>query len=202
MTRPKLITVLAIALGSLIEAAGGPPRVQVPIIWDPICGADYSPEKHARRLRELEFLKAALLYRCLEFVQWPAANGPGQELTLGLLGTSGFTEAANSLAGRTVGDRTLRVKTLADLEDAPSCQIVFISSSEKRRIPQILEHLAPRPILTVSETPKFAQRGGMLNLQNNGPKVEMEVNPSAAQSARVRIHPKLLKLATAVVSMD
>ena len=175
---------------------------QQPIRWDPICGGEYDPVLHAQRLRQLEFLKAALLYRCLEFVEWPASGAPGQELTVGLLGETAFTEAAQSLAGQKIGGRPLLIKALTDLEFASTCQIIFVGSSEKRRVSQILDQLESRPILTVGETPKFAQRGGMLNLQINGPKVEIEVNPSAAQAARLQMHPKLVKLAKEVILKD
>ena len=177
------------------DAAGAGPAGQM---WDPICGFDYSPELHAERLRQLELLKAAILLRCLELIEWPEGNPPAGEITVGLVGKSPFAEAAKSLGGRTVGGRTLRIRELPDIKETANCQVVFISSSEKRRVEELLESLGSRPVLTVGETPKFAQRGGMINLVINGRKVEVELNPSSADSARFQMPPRLIKLAKVV----
>ena len=79
-----------------------------------------------------------------------------------------------------------------------SCDILFISSSEKDRLPSIMAALKDLPILTVSEIEGFAQRGGMINFIIVGNKVHFEVNPDAAKQVGIHISSQLLKLARIV----
>jgi hypothetical protein len=50
-------------------------------------------------------------------------------------------------------------------------------------------------VLTVGETDGFAEQGGMVNLKLESGRVQIQINLSAAEEARVRISSKLLSLA-------
>ena len=64
---------------------------------------------------------------------------------------------------------------------------------------QILNSLRGASILTVSEIGGFPQNGGIINLVTTAEnKVRFEINPDAAERARLRISSQLLRLATVV----
>ena len=50
-----------------------------------------------------------------------------------------------------------------DVSQARACQILFIASSEKRRMGEILQGLKGASVLTVADTPRFIQSGGIIN---------------------------------------
>ena len=196
----------ALLLTGLIAAyAVGEPDWAIPQIisgCDPICRAHLmdsrreTPDDAAMAGSPEYSVKAAMLYRCLELVHWPAGASAENELTLtvGVLGKNAMGESVNCLAGKTISGRRLVVKKLSHPEEAVRCQSVFVSSSEKKRTAKILNRLAGMPILTVGETPGFAEQGGIINLLVEGKHIRLELNPAAAENARIGITPELIKL--------
>jgi hypothetical protein len=84
------------------------------------------------------------------------------------------------------------------LQDAADCPVLFISSSEDSRLKEILVGLDKSGVLTVSDIPSFAQRGGIIQFVVVANKVRFEVNLSNAQDAGLTLSSDLLKVAVAV----
>jgi hypothetical protein len=61
-----------------------------------------------------------------------------------------------------------------------------------------MEDLDKTAVLTVSDMPQFAQRGGMIQFVLEGNRVRFEVNLIATQHAGLTLSSDLLKVATAV----
>ena len=81
------------------------------------------------------------------------------------------------------------------LQDLEPSHILFISSSEKARLPQILVNLKGASVLTVGEMVQFAQGGGIINFTRRKNKIRLEINLDAAKRAGLKISSQLLKLA-------
>jgi hypothetical protein len=77
-------------------------------------------------------------------------------------------------------------------------RIVFISDSERDRLPAILKSLEASPVLTVGEMDEFAERGGVIRFRVEQDRVRLDINVAAAERARLRISSQLLKLARVV----
>ena len=151
--------------------------------------------------REYE-IKAAYLYNFINYIDWPenAFPAPGGTLTIGIVGQSDYGTALETLNGKQVKGRTLALKQITDTKDLDQCQIVFINSSEKARVPELLEKLKDARVLTVSEIDGFAQQGGIINFISERNKVRFEINPDAARRLGLNISSELLKLAKVVKS--
>jgi hypothetical protein len=186
-------------------AVGGPDRAMAQIFsgCDPICRAAHLQDSRraaaddAAMTGSPEFsVKAAMLYRCLELVHWPADTSVAKEpaLTIGVLGKNALGESLNCLAGKTISGRKLVVKKLSRPEEAAGCQSVFVGASEKKRTAKILNELAGLRVLTVGEAPGFAEQGGIINLLVERRHVRLELNTAAAEKAGIGIDPELLKL--------
>ncbi len=67
-----------------------------------------------------------------------------------------------------------RVASSQEALDLP--RILFISSSESGQLKDILATLDKSGVLTVSDSPQFSQRGGMIQFVADGNKVRFEVN--------------------------
>ena len=77
--------------------------------------------------------------------------------------------------------------------------MIFISRSEKNRLTEILAALQGSRALTVGETDRFLQRGGMLNLVLVENSVRFEVNLPAAERAGLKLSSRLLGVAKTVL---
>jgi hypothetical protein len=71
---------------------------------------------------------------------------------------------------------------------------VFVSASERGRLPEILSALGSKSVLTVSEVEEFAARGGVINFVLVDNRVRFEINPGAAKRSGLKISSELLRL--------
>jgi hypothetical protein len=146
-------------------------------------------------------VKAAFLYNFTKFVEWPplAFKSPADPLVIGVLGKNPFGDAlAAVVAGKTVDGRAFQVRELANAQQAAVCQIVFIGSSERKRLKLVFDAIGNAGVLTVGETDNFAAEGGIINFKIESGSVRLQINLVAARKQRLRISPKLLSLAEIV----
>lgn len=151
--------------------------------------------------REYE-IKAAYIYNFINYIDWPENAFPasGGTITIGVVGQTPFGAALAVLNGKQVKGRTVALKQIIDPKDLDQCQIVFINSSEKAHLPELLEKLKDSRVLTVSEIDGFAEQGGIINFISEHNKVRFEINPDAARRLGLNISSELLKLAKVVKS--
>jgi len=142
-------------------------------------------------------VKAAFLYNFGRFVQWPAQEEAVFRICV--LGEDPFGSALEeTLQDKTVHQRKLLARRIERVEEAPGCQILFVSSSEEGHLRQILAALRGRSVLTVSELPRFAERGGMISFRLENNRVRFDINLGATERARLTVSSQLLKLARIV----
>lgn len=143
-------------------------------------------------------IKAAFLYNFAKFVEWPpqAFAGPGSPMVIGVLGKNVFGgDLERTIRNKTVNNHPFQFKEFHSVPEATNCQILFISASEKDRLPKILDGLRGASVLTVSETDQFIGDGGMINFVIEDNKIHFQINDDAAKKAGLKISSKLLNLA-------
>jgi uncharacterized protein DUF4154 len=155
----------------------------------------------AQRPREYQ-VKAAYLYGFGRFVEWPAAARIAADGTfvVCVLGEDPFGFLLDqAVEGGLMKNQPVSVRRIARVEDGSGCDTLFVSASERPRLPRILEALDRRPVLTVGDSPEFAQRGGMIGFSVEGSRVRFTVNLDAAQNAGLTLQSELLRVAAAVL---
>ena len=147
-------------------------------------------------------VKAAFLFNFAKFVDWPtdAFKDDQSPVYLSILGDDPFGSALNSLRDKTVRGRPLVIKCCKNIDQVTGSHILFIGPSEKGNLRSILNALKNSSILTVSETERFGQQGGMINFITVDNKIQFEINPEAAQRVKLKISSQLLKLARIVAT--
>lgn len=143
-------------------------------------------------------VKAAFLFNFTKFVEWPQAAFADEHspLKLCVLGENPFGKALlKGLTEEEVGGRKLIFLRLESTNNLETCHVLYVSRSERERLPQILASLHNAPVLTVGDTPAFLDQGGMINFILEGSKVRFDVNLEAAEPAGLKISSRLLALA-------
>ncbi len=145
-------------------------------------------------------LKAELVERFTRFIEWPGlgadAKGPFQVC---LLGSNPFgTNLAEVMAGRMIKNRTAAVSVVTDLAALDSCHAVFIPAEYATSLERILVRTAGRPILTIGDTPGFAERGVLINLYLEKDHVRFEINEGMVRKSGLGVSSRLFKLARVV----
>ena len=144
-------------------------------------------------------VKSAYLYNFAKYIDWPAEGSVNSgTFTICILGKSPFGNALGAIAGKSVRGKHVAVTYINRIEDLKECQILYIAASEKGNLSQILATVASRPILTVSDTRRFATSGGAIGFVIVNDKIRFEINQRIAHRAGLRISAQLLKLATTV----
>ncbi len=146
-------------------------------------------------------VKAAYLFNFLKFVEWPDAT-PGDSQTkwvIGIVGNSPVGEELSKLVeSKNVLGRELQVKTLQSTDNLRGCNILFISESEKKRLPAILASLRGSSVMTVADMEHFIDAGGMVQFVVEDARVRISIDVGATGGVRLKISSKLLALARAV----
>lgn len=190
---------------NLVKCAGSPGRFMrccltsilklalvILLMAESIPAADLQPSEYK--------LKAAFIFHFSQFVDWPSncfANNKAP-FVIGVLGKNPFgAELEQTIHGKLVGSRPLAVVEFASLAEATNnCHILFISSSEEPKLPEIVSGLNGLNILTVSEVDNFGEAGGMIHFVREGTKIRFRVNEGAAVRSGLKISAKLLSLAS------
>ena len=142
-------------------------------------------------------IKAAFLFNFMQFVEWPPTvfKNADDPFRIGVLGQDPFNAALeDTVQGETISNHKIIVEHAMQVDDLKNCELIFISKSEKKHVPEILSALDDKPILTVSEIEGFAERGGGINFYLEGNKVRFEVNPDAARHDGLKVSSQLLSL--------
>lgn len=147
-------------------------------------------------------VKAVFLFNFASFVEWPKEVRPpaGKPIIIGVLGRDPFgTVLDEVVADEILKGNPLEVRRYRTADEAKECHILFISPSESANLPQILQVLRGRPVLTVADMPRFAASDAIITF-TTGTRVQLHVNPAAAQKAGLAISAKLLRVSTIVGS--
>lgn len=154
-----------------------------------------------RSSREYQ-IKAAFLYNFAKFVEWPADRFAEESdpLILCVIGEDPFGNILDeTIKGKNIRGRELEIIRLKEVDDLKSCHFLYISTSEQRSLPQIIESIGKASVLTVGEMQDFAELGGIINLITRGNKVRFKINVDVANQAGLKISSRLLRLATVVI---
>lgn len=142
-------------------------------------------------------VKAAFVYNFFKFVRWPVEK---DSLVLGVMGGGPMEEALNSLNGKKVGSRIIRVERLQGIGTVRGCSAVFVTRSWRGDMGRLLDNCKKNGgILTISDRPGFVEHGGIIGIVESGGRIRFEVNIKLAKQSQLFISSKLLKLAKRVV---
>jgi hypothetical protein len=143
-------------------------------------------------------IKAAFLYNFAKFVEWPAAafDRPQTPYSLCVLGQDPFSRDLDVVVGENmVQGRRMVIRRIGDVKNATGCHILFVSASERKKLPALLSSLNNSPMLTVGEDEEFTRLGGIVRFFEVGNNVRFEINLQATERARLKVSAKLLTLA-------
>lgn len=143
-------------------------------------------------------LKAVYLFNFAKFVEWPdtAFSAPAAPLVIGVIGKNPFGDyLENTVRGKALNGHPLAVREIRAANEITNCHILFISTSEQKRVPEILKNLQNAPVLTVSEMDRFTESGGMINFVWVEKTIHFQINDAIAKNVGLKIGSKLLGLA-------
>lgn len=140
--------------------------------------------------------KALFLYNFSKLIVWPAEafTETDNRIVFGFLGGRRMDDLAKFFDGRTTQGHPIHVKLIQDVNEAGLCHLLFIGAAHDNQ-KSVLESLGGKPVLTVGESPRFLDDGGVINFLVEGDKILFEINAVAASRANLKVSSSLLTLA-------
>ena len=146
-------------------------------------------------------VKARYLHTFTKYTEWPAeaftnATAP---LVIGVLGEDPFGKLLDqTVKDKLSQDRKVVVQRSRRVEELRGCHLLFISRSEKKRLPEILSALRDTRVLTVCDEDSFLEQGVMIRLLVVEEAVRFEVKLGPAERAGLKFNSRMLDAAKRV----
>ncbi len=167
-----------------------------------VCLSVLSPQVRGETLGQRENrIKAALVFKLVKFVDWPAAALANKDpLQICALGDSGVGEALAAVDGKPARDRLAQFRRIGGLSAAEvkGCHVLFIPGGANEIAGGMPATMRGLHILTISDAPDFARRGGMVRIVRGENKFTFEINLRNARESGLAPGTPLLELATII----
>ena len=158
----------------------------------PLCSA-WPADSPASRL------KVAFLYNFTKFATWQEPGFSAQaSISVCVLGKDAVSAELETIRAKSAQGRPLSLLLLGTVSQAKNCNVLFVSKSEKNKVPDILKFLGDANVLTVSDIDGFATAGGIIELVNEDGRITFDVNLDTARRVGLNLHAQLLKVARVV----
>jgi hypothetical protein len=145
-------------------------------------------------------VKAAYLFNFGRFVRWPAGTlDQDDAFAICVLGKDPFGRALDTtVSGETIDGHRILTRRLQAIDERAGCHILYIGLTDAARLTSVLNALAGAPVLTISDMPRFTERGGMIQFVSVTGRVRFEINVAAAEKEGLVPTADLLRVATSV----
>lgn len=150
------------------------------------------------KAHEREYIvKAGFIYNFTKFIKWPedALFQEQGKFLIGIWGDDPFGNILDTLAAKKkIQGHNLVIKRFSSLDEIETCHVLFVSSSEKNHLEEVLSKLSGSQVLIVGDTPGFAKRGVGINFYIKKNKVRIEFNKRALEKSGLKVSSQLLNV--------
>lgn len=163
-------------------------------------GQPLSGEDSSGALMREYGVKAGFVYNFLGFVTWPSELLPPETpWRIGIVDDGeGYHLIADSLQGKTFGNRPIEVKRVSDSSSLQNLHVLFVTRQAKGDLDALLADARQLPILVIGETPGFARDDGVVGFVQRGSNLRLEINVVRAQDQGLIVSSRLSSVAEIV----
>lgn len=149
-------------------------------------------------------IKAQLLIRLAEFVEWPAGSfhSPCQPFVIGIVGPDPFGDYLDTLAQKEqLGSHPIQLRRLGPADpELARCHMVFLAvSTTPQQQNRVLARIGSNPVLTVGDANVMTQRGCHIGFLVVEDRIRFHINLKAARRNRLVFPSQLLRLAAHIL---
>jgi hypothetical protein len=159
--------------------------------------AERSPAQPASY--SVESVKAAFLYRFLEYVDWPVEARHEGPLTIAVLADESLAaELQRAVRGRKAHGREIVARSVTSLSEGIDADVLFVSAQWKKKLSNLVDEHGRDPVLVVTEGEGALERGSVINFLVVDGNVRFEVSLPAAEQRGLKLSSRLLSVALRV----
>jgi len=141
-------------------------------------------------------LKAGFIEKFTHFVEWPASSQGGSEgMKIAVFGKSRIEPALREIFAKTKNP-DVSIIDITSVNEIEGCKIVFISNSVSQEIlRELLQYTQGKPVMTISDTKGYCNKGVLLNMLVVDNYVRYEINKSVLDVSGLKMSSLLLNSA-------
>ena len=164
-------------------------------------------------------IKAAYVLNFIKYTQWPEGTfaDSNDPIVLSIVSASAndavfqtVIKRSDSIGGRRIQLRRVDFPPADDrgridpeslskfFQELEHGHAVYIADASREQVRQMTSHLRGKDVLTMGDTIRFAENGGMLGLVLQEDRVVFQANTGEIQKTRLTVSSKVLKLAQIV----
>jgi len=155
------------------------------------------------QLQRINKVKASFVLNIARFVSWPveAFDADDGDLQLCYYRSNPFADGLDSIRGKTVAGKPLKIRKAENLLAAATCHILLISQSELDNFTSEVKPGLSKPLLTIADMTN-AKPGSVtttaidsvvINLVRKGQRIGFEVNLPLTRAIDLKMSSELLK---------
>lgn len=147
-------------------------------------------------------IKAVFLEHFTRFIEWPESSNiedTSSPFFIAIIGENPFGSILEQIyAEQKIRNKEVEIQYILTPDGITDCHILFISSSKRDILPEILSRTRDKPILTVGDTKGFAEDGVLINFYLAEDRIKFEINENAVHESGLVMSYRLLNLARIV----
>ncbi|MGA2549435.1 MAG: YfiR family protein [Burkholderiaceae bacterium] len=145
-------------------------------------------------------VKAAFLYRFLDYVDWQSSSmQPDEIIVIAVMSGDDMLEAVRrTLQGKRSGSHPLEVRKITPETNLAGVRVVYIGSSVSNSIGAVAKRASATSTLVVTDTENALAQGSDINFVETGGRVRFEVDLENAERAGLKLGSGMLSVAVRV----
>lgn len=134
-------------------------------------------------------LKGAFLYNLAKFVDWPSEKLKADDapFVVAVAGPGALDRIAAVVRDKLIEKHKVVFRLLRDETEIGDCHILFITRSQKDRVPEMVSAANRAGVLTLGETDNFLEVGGMIRFYLESDNLRLEIDDSTVRQAGLSI---------------
>lgn len=143
-------------------------------------------------------VKAAFVFSFARYIDWPPQcfDPPDAPFVIGVTSRSAVYEELQAIVStRTHLGRAISLREIHTAGDMSGVQLLFVERGNEKLWLTELPGLASAGVVTIGESDRFRESGGMFTLHERDQRLRFMVNRDATGKSLVKVSSQLLKLA-------
>jgi hypothetical protein len=135
------------------------------------------------------------MYSFSKYISWPDQESK-ENFTIGIVGESPIEAPLQKMASlKKVKNQVIKIVTYGSAEEIGDCNILFLPLTQSDDLAKVMNVVADRSILLVTEKNGFGARGSAINFIMNDKRLMFEINNNAVKKANLEVAAELKKYA-------
>lgn len=135
--------------------------------------------------------KALYLYNFTKRIDWPEKYKEG-DFVMGVLGKTNITKHLKDFTkNKRVLNQPIKVENFTDYREIDTCHLLLITRNYSGELNKVIEHLAAKPTLVVTEKPGSP---ACINFKETKKALQFQINPRKIKEKNMKVSQSLINL--------